>query len=233
MTQSQKRGYTVLAAMLAVAAAALLFLRPGRTDAPADNVAPGSADSFASAAARYGDSLAAAAESDIGVARRHRPTTRSHPQGPQARLAATGGTSAPVPSEAPPVFDVNTADTLDLQQLRGIGPVFARRIVKYRTLLGGYVAKEQLREVYGMTDELYNRIAPHLTLDTAAPPVRIDINTATADQLRRHPYLDYYQAKAIVTYRQKCGRFQTMQDLTKVSLIDETTYNRIKPYIAL
>jgi len=35
------------------------------------------------------------------------------------------------------VIEINRADTLDLQRLRGIGPSFARRITGYRKRLGG------------------------------------------------------------------------------------------------
>src|SRR5574344_521719 len=64
-------------------------------------------------------------------------------------------------------IDLNTCDSLDLQLLPGIGVVFSRRIVLYRQKLGGYVSKEQLMEVYGMTGQLYNSIAPNLTLSKA------------------------------------------------------------------
>ena len=135
------------------------------------------------------------------------------------------------PYEKKPIqITLNNADTLDLQQLRGIGPVFARRICRYRDLLGGFYKKEQLMEVNGLSPELYNEIAPFLTLDTTdLRPLKL--NTATIKELNRHPYLDFYQAKAIVLFRQKGGSFEKPQDLLKVNLIDEETYNKIKPYL--
>lgn len=128
------------------------------------------------------------------------------------------------------VFELNTADTLDLQQLRGIGPSYARRIVKYRQLLGGYVRVEQLREVYGMTEELYQQVAPHVTVD-ASRARKLAVNTATVDQLKRHPYLDYYQAKAIVNFRNSGVRFGGVEELSQVNLLDEETLRKIAPYI--
>ncbi len=128
-------------------------------------------------------------------------------------------------------FDINTADTIDLQQLRGIGPVYARRIVKYRELLGGFHSLNQLTEVYGITSELAHQISKSLFVGTA--PLRtINPNTATIDQLKRHPYLDYYQAKAIVTYRSSGGYYHNIDDLLKVTLLDEATIRRLQPYLS-
>lgn len=127
-------------------------------------------------------------------------------------------------------FELNTADSLDLVQLYNIGPVIARRILKYRSLLGGYVRKEQLREVYGIDSTRYNDIAPHLTVDPSRI-TRIDINTADIDHLKHHPYLDYYQAKAIIRMREEKGLYQSVRDILNIPLIDSETFTRIEPYL--
>lgn len=128
-------------------------------------------------------------------------------------------------------FNLNTADTLDLMQLYNIGPTFARRIIRYRTLLGGYIDKRQLWEVWGMDSVRYNDIAPHLHVDPA-DITQIDINSATLDQLKRHPYLDYYQAKAIVQLRETAGSYHEVQDILKIPIIDNETYTHIAPYLS-
>lgn len=130
------------------------------------------------------------------------------------------------------VVEINGADTTDLKELKGIGSTYARRIVKYRELLGGYRSCEQLKEVYGMTDSLYALIAPHLKVDVSEVR-KIDLNAVTLDQLKRHPYLDYYQAKAIVRYREQQGAYTTTEDLLNITIIDQDTYNRIKEYITI
>lgn len=127
-------------------------------------------------------------------------------------------------------IELNGADTLDLQDLYGIGPYFARGIVKYRNLLGGYVRKEQLLEVYGMNEDRYQSIAQHITIDTANIR-KININTADYATLRRHPYIDAYQAKAIIKLRTTGVRFSTPTDLLKVSIIEPETVNKLTPYI--
>jgi competence ComEA-like helix-hairpin-helix protein len=130
------------------------------------------------------------------------------------------------------MLELNTADTSDLQQLHGIGPVFSKRIVKYRNLLGGYCSKEQLMEVYGLEQELYDKLKHHIVVDTSKVS-KLNINTADIDDLKRHPYLDYYQAKAVVEYRQKIGAFKTINDLRHIVLIDNNTFEKIKPYLSV
>ena len=127
-------------------------------------------------------------------------------------------------------FELNSADSLDLVQLYNIGPVIARRILKYRSLLGGYVRREQLREVYGIDSARYNDIAPHLTVDPSRI-TPIDINTADIDRLKRHPYLDYYQAKAIIRLREERGAYAGVGDILNIPIIDSETFTRIEPYL--
>jgi DNA uptake protein ComE-like DNA-binding protein len=128
------------------------------------------------------------------------------------------------------LFNLNTADSLDLVQLYNIGPTFARRIIRYRTLLGGFVDKSQLWEVKGMDSIRYNDIAPHLYADPA-DITQIDLNHVTLDQLKRHPYLDYYQAKAIVQLRDATGLYHNIEDILKIPIIDNETYTHIAPYL--
>ena len=128
------------------------------------------------------------------------------------------------------VVELNGADTSELQLLYGIGPVYANRIVKYRRLLGGFVRKEQLMDVYGMDEERYAGIAGHIVVDTSLVD-RLRINEMSVAELKRHPYLDYYQAKAIVEFRNKCKRIESMDDLRLVNLIDNETATNLQGYI--
>lgn len=89
-------------------------------------------------------------------------------------------------------IDLNSADTLLLQRVPGIGPVFARRIFKYREMLGGYYAVEQLQEVYGMDREHYDQIAPFFAIRTAVRPFIV-----TQDSIPYHPYLQWRHKKAL------------------------------------
>lgn len=126
--------------------------------------------------------------------------------------------------------NLNQADTFDLQEIRGIGPAFAKRIVRYRQNLGGFIKLEQLHEVWGVDSVLLENIRPHvfLTIDSIT---KINVNEADIKSLKRHPYLDYYQAKEIYLHRQKYGNFATVEELRTVNLIDSGTFARIAPYL--
>lgn len=89
-------------------------------------------------------------------------------------------------------IDLNTADTTLLKRVPGIGSSFARRIVKYRDLLGGYYVVEQLQEVYGMDRERYDAIYPYFTVGTAVRPL-----TITIDSISYHPYLSWRHKRTL------------------------------------
>ncbi|KWW29722.1 MAG: DNA uptake protein [bacterium P3] len=135
----------------------------------------------------------------------------------------------PLPGKTVQV-ELNTADTLTLQLLHGIGPVYARRIVRYRERLGGFVDISQLREVYGMTDELFLHLLPHLTLQVDSIR-QIPLNSAGIKELIRHPYLDPYQARDIVRHRERGHRYRSVDDLRLVATVDDTTAMRLAPYL--
>lgn len=223
----RKRGYIVFTAVV-LAAVLLLVLLPKQEPRPVP------------AAVAEADSLAPSPSEATPRAHRSRPPGQRYAAaGRPAEAAQTVSAAAPASATTPATASVrdrrthvalNSGDTLDWQQLHNIGPAFARRIVRYRALLGGFVRKEQLLEVYGMDSARYLGIAPYIDPDSAAVE-RLDINSATIDQLKHHPYLDYYQAKAIVRLREKESSYQSVSDLRRVPVIDQETYNKILPYI--
>ncbi|MDR2512047.1 MAG: helix-hairpin-helix domain-containing protein [Bacteroidales bacterium] len=128
--------------------------------------------------------------------------------------------------------DANIADTLDLQEIRGIGSVLAKRIVNYRNLLGGFVAKEQLLEVWGIDSIKYTAVKDAFVLKTVKI-AKIKLNTIDIQTLKKHPYMDYYLAKAIVQDREKNGLFEKIEDILRIEMIDNQTFAKIKPYLSI
>jgi len=101
-----------------------------------------------------------------------------------------------------PKLEVNAADSAAWCALPGIGPAFAKRILKYRNMLGGFARVEQLKEVYGLDEERYQKIAPYLLVN--ADSIRkISVNTADFKTLARHPYIGYELTKLICNARRK------------------------------
>ena len=129
------------------------------------------------------------------------------------------------------VIDINTSDTLQLMKIPGIGSSFAKRITGYRNLLGGYYRLEQLQEVYGMYVELYEKIAPYLRADTTKI-IPVQVNTASLDKLKSHPYLNFYQAKAIVEMRKKKGKLENINELYLLEEFTAEDWERLKHYLA-
>lgn len=136
----------------------------------------------------------------------------------------------PVPKKQPLRIELNSADTLTLQLLHGIGPVFARRIVSYRDRLGGFVRPSQLLEVYGFTPDLLSHISPHLQLDSTAIK-HININTISLKQLAKHPYIEYYQARDIIRLRNNGTLFHHADDLRAIPSMADSTLHRLLPYL--
>ena len=142
------------------------------------------------------------------------------------------GTRVIVYEKKMPLIELNSADSLLFTDLRGIGPVLAGRILKYRNLLGGFVKKEQLLEVYGLPKETYENISSTINIDTTGI-IRIDLNKATYSKLIRHPYLDAYTVKGILNYKDIQGNIKDINELKDNRIITEENFSRIKPYIVV
>lgn len=130
----------------------------------------------------------------------------------------------------PLIVEINTADTLQLDEIKGVGAAFARRIVRYRQKLGGFYKKEQLLEVYGIDSLKYNEIKGQITLDLNAIS-KININTAEFDDLKNNPYLKYKQINAIIQYRKQHGKYNNIEDLKKVLILTPQNIINLTPYL--
>jgi competence protein ComEA len=128
--------------------------------------------------------------------------------------------------------DINTASQEDLIVLKGIGEVFANRIINYRDLLGGFYDKGQMLEVYGLPEETYIAIEDYIFIETKSQKT-IAINSATYEELAKHPYLSYKMAKSIVAYRNQHGNYLSDADLRKLHLLSEEDVDRVLPYLDL
>jgi len=129
-------------------------------------------------------------------------------------------------------LDINKADTTAWMQLKGIGPVYASRIIKYREALGGFNDLAQLAEVYGLSRELLDNIAPHLYL-RAGSLNQIPINHVQLDELRRHPYISPQVAKVILAYRRQHGPYTSIAELFETGVVDSIFLIKIAPYLRL
>ena len=164
--------------------------------------------------------------------RRHNRNIRGKQANAYPPYDSTMYSTGPAPVRRQPlVVELNSADTLTLQLLNGIGPAYARRIVRYRDRIGGFTSTAQLLDVYGFTPELLDYISPYLTLDTTNIRL-IDINTIELKQLIKHPYIEYYQARDIIKLRGRGMVFRNADDLRAVPSMSDSTLERLLPYIS-
>lgn len=128
------------------------------------------------------------------------------------------------------VIELNASDTAQLMKIPGIGTSFAKRITSYKKLLGGYYRLQQLQEVYGMYEELYDKMTPYLRVDTALIQP-IPVNSVSLDRLKSHPYFNFYQAKAVIEIRKKKGKISSIDELAILEEFSGEDIERIRCYL--
>ncbi|RYY06981.1 MAG: hypothetical protein EOP43_04605 [Sphingobacteriaceae bacterium] len=129
------------------------------------------------------------------------------------------------------MVEINQADSAQLTGIKGIGPAFASRILKYRNRLGGFYKKTQLMEVYGLDSAKYDEIVKQVEID-ASGIVKININTCGFDDLKRNPYLNFKQINAIIQYRKQHGDYKSNSDLKNIAILTDDAIRKIEPYFS-
>ena len=125
------------------------------------------------------------------------------------------------------LVNLNKADTTELKKIPGIGSGIARMIVNYRNRLGGFYKVEQLREINLDASELISWFSIDET-----DIQKIPVNKSSVDRLRTHPYINFYQAKAMVEHRRKHGNLQSLKPLVLYEEFKETDLERIAHYLS-
>ena len=126
-------------------------------------------------------------------------------------------------------IDINTANEYEWQQLNGIGPYFAKRIVNFRDALGGFHSIDQISETYGFPDSVFNKIQPFLKKSDFSK--KIAINQVSRDELARHPYISRKKSSILINYRSNHGPLTSVEDLYRIKIFDSTEILRLTPYL--
>ena len=156
------------------------------------------------------------------------PQDTARPAPPRLYTARTERDTLARPYKYPAgtVIELNRADTTELKKIPGIGSGIARLITGYRQRLGGFYALEQLREI----DLDPEPLRPWLRIDTTAIR-RLNLNRVGIDRLRRHPYFNFYQAKAIVEQRKKHGPLRNLKVFALYEEFTEADFKRQSHYV--
>lgn len=130
------------------------------------------------------------------------------------------------------IVDINNADTTALISLPGIGSKLATRIINFRDKLGGFYTVSQVGETFGLPDSTFQKIKQSLKVNPSSVK-KININTASLDELKAHPYIKWSLANPIIAYRKEHGAFAKLEDLKKVMVVTDEVYNKILPYLTV
>jgi DNA uptake protein ComE-like DNA-binding protein len=149
---------------------------------------------------------------------------------PNAAGPATYAYRPKTPPPPPGSFDINSSDTSAWRTLPGIGSYRAKRIVRFREALGGFYAIDQVATTRGLPDSTFQAIRSFLKASQVFRP--LSINSATYEELKKHPYISRNLANSIVRNREKAGRFNGPEDLRRLRLIKEEELPRLLPYFS-
>lgn len=132
-----------------------------------------------------------------------------------------------------PIWNIklNSTDSASLVELPGIGSKLAGRIINFRDKLGGFYSVEQVRETYGLQDSSFQKIKPYLYINGKVK--KININTATKEELKIHPYIKWNLANAFVEFRNQHGNFKSLDELKNIGIMDEKTFSKLSHYLSL
>ena len=126
--------------------------------------------------------------------------------------------------------ELNSADSSALVSIRGIGPLTAGRIIRYRNALGGFASVSQLQEITGMTDRNYQTILQQIFVDCSKIQ-KIDINFASPKRMQGHPYLPPKVLNRILKFRQLKGGWSDTGDLIEQHILSAEEAERLEPYL--
>ena len=126
--------------------------------------------------------------------------------------------------------ELNSAETLQLRKVPGIGAKLAARTSNYRLALGGFYDLEQIKEVYNMPEISIEQFEKYFYIDKTKLS-KLNLNTDSIIHLSRHPYLNWNQAKSIVNYRKVHGDYTNINQILMIKLIPDALFHKIAPYL--
>ncbi|MGL4780522.1 MAG: helix-hairpin-helix domain-containing protein [Bacteroidales bacterium] len=126
--------------------------------------------------------------------------------------------------------DLNTADTAILKKIPGIGEGISQQIIQYRQQLGGFVDVTQIKELKYMTDSVFEQLQPWLKIDNKDIKL-IAVNRFGIERMRKHPYLNFYQCKAILEIRKKKGKLSSIRELSLLEEFTPDDLQRLEKYL--
>ncbi|MFP9114818.1 ComEA family DNA-binding protein [Flavobacterium sp. RHBU_3] len=116
-------------------------------------------------------------------------------------------------------LDINEALEEDLVSVYGIGPAFAKKILRRRADLGAFVSMEQMDDFKEFSPEAVAGLKKLFKVGANPQVNKINVNTASLQQLSRFPYLNKDVARTIITERSMNGKIDNFDELSKINEI--------------
>jgi DNA uptake protein ComE-like DNA-binding protein len=130
------------------------------------------------------------------------------------------------------VLELNSVSEEELLAVPGIGPFFAKNIIKQREKLGGFVSINQLLECWKFDDDKLAEVKPYMKVDPLKVQ-KLNINTATAEEFKKHPYFTWNLANSLYKIRKQKGAYTSLDEIKESVLMTEELYVKLKPYLTL
>lgn len=127
--------------------------------------------------------------------------------------------------------DLNKATASDLRTVVGVGAVFSERIIKYRSKLQGFSMQSQLYEVWGLEEEIADKVVAVFKVLKLPNIQKLNVNTVTFKELLKTPYIDYELCKKIFEYRDSVAELQSISELKNITGFPLDLYERIVLYL--
>ena len=155
---------------------------------------------------------------------------------PWITIAQTKNPASTFPTEkrnmVAQIIDINTADSIQLLNVYGIGPALSKRIRTFRDKLGGFVSMDQVQEVYGLDSAVVREIKKKFMVVGNFHPSKINLNTVTLEEFR-HPYIKRKDAQAILSFRLQHGNFKSIDQLNEIKILTPQWIEKARPYLTL
>ncbi len=127
--------------------------------------------------------------------------------------------------------DLNKATASDLRTVVGVGAVFSERIIKYRSKLQGFSMQRQLYEVWGLEEEIADKVVAVFKVLKLPNIQKLNVNTVTFKELLKTPYINYELCKKIFEYRDSVAELQSISELKNITGFPLDLYERIVLYL--
>lgn len=129
------------------------------------------------------------------------------------------------------MLDLNSCDTDQLVTVPQFGSKRAAKLVEYREKLGGFHSFSQLQEVYVLQSIDTLKLKTYLYVNKQKIR-KLNINSATYQELVAHPYIDAYLTKLILRHREKNGSIRDLDELQQITHAYPELIEKLRPYIS-